>query len=875
MARRQACFIPLLLLLAARLAACQSADDDRSAAAEPAGLDALLVRPLGEAPRSPQPRETAAREPAGDPDLVLHSRVAGRFVVLFGEDACDDDEIATARLARHVAATVAPRLAAVMPAEAPPLGSMRGAAGLASEQPAARPLFTVARAIGADQQPAAAEERAARLTAAAATALSGGAGGEPGARGAAAAAAEDDACRWRARRGVRGVVVELHHKQLERDVVQAMRGADGVRSVLQDRVAGPALARDSLVVPRGSLVVPRRRPRRPRAAAQAVGPVSPAALSAGVTSAAGATLAWAGCNTKDTSLKWLGQRCPEDATKTYYTAVVAVFKSNGTVAKLKGKAECSKLRKKTPSDPQNVQWLGGCGVAPTLARDLPVGVADDGCTEVAALTAPVAAELTLTAPVKCKAESATKLRLSGKACGAGNDLLQWASAVTPGGCTLTRDALAATPRALADALGGCGAPPALAPAGTRSRLCVAAPPPVDCEGAWGEWSPCSTPCGPGNQLSTFTILQPAANGGAACDHASGDQKAQICAGDPCPVQEGPPPLPRAPVKDGQIMPSGMPRIEASVVTDGVPHVVDLGTLPQQVVVGIVDSGIDSRHPDLNYVGGTTWITTPSPSHPGDTVEAGTDHYGHGTHVAGIVGALNNGVGTVGVAPGIGLYSLKVLDGDGRGTLSSVLAAVQWAATEGVKLGIQVINLSLAAYLDPTSEDYDATAAYICSVFKEASDAGIGVVVAAGNYGSDLHYYLPASCPGIAAVTAVDAEGSAAASYTNWLPDDDVDEHHFVLAAPGTAIFSTMSLDKDSSGYKELSGTSMAAPHVSAVAASCIMSGRCAGATGYDKMQLLFGAAKGKREAQPGYGFSGDAVGTLNGKYVGYLLWDGF
>jgi hypothetical protein len=103
-------------------------------------------------------------------------------------------------------------------------------------------------------------------------------------------------------------------------------------------------------------------------------------------------------------------------------------------------------------------------------------------------------------------------------------------------------------------------------------------------------------------------------------------------------------------------------------------------------------------------------------------------------------------------PGTPVYSLKVLDGNGKGSLSQVLEAVQWAAAEGLRLGIKVLNLSLAASLDPNSEDYEATRAYICNTLKLASDAGIAVVIAAGNYAQDLHYYLPANCPGVASVT---------------------------------------------------------------------------------------------------------------------------
>jgi subtilisin family serine protease len=107
----------------------------------------------------------------------------------------------------------------------------------------------------------------------------------------------------------------------------------------------------------------------------------------------------------------------------------------------------------------------------------------------------------------------------------------------------------------------------------------------------------------------------------------------------------------------------------------------------------------------------------------------------GTHVAGIIGAKNNGQGVVGVSPGAPIYSLKVLDAQGRGSISSVLAAVSWVATEGVKQGIRVINLSLATLVDPSNaEDYAATVDIVCSVFAEAEAAGVFVATAAGNYG---------------------------------------------------------------------------------------------------------------------------------------------
>jgi subtilisin family serine protease len=86
---------------------------------------------------------------------------------------------------------------------------------------------------------------------------------------------------------------------------------------------------------------------------------------------------------------------------------------------------------------------------------------------------------------------------------------------------------------------------------------------------------------------------------------------------------------------------------------------------------------------------------------------------------------------VGVSPGVQVYSLKVLNGLGAGSLSSILGAVKWVATEGVKQGIKVINLSLVTKIDPASPMYSAFRDSICAYFTEASNAGVVVVAAAG------------------------------------------------------------------------------------------------------------------------------------------------
>jgi hypothetical protein len=113
------------------------------------------------------------------------------------------------------------------------------------------------------------------------------------------------------------------------------------------------------------------------------------------------------------------------------------------------------------------------------------------------------------------------------------------------------------------------------------------------------------------------------------------------------------------------------------------------------------------------------------------------------------------------------------------------------------------------FTDEAAEDYAATVAGVCDIFKRASDAGIICVVAAGNFGSSIRSYLPAACPTVATVTAL--ENTRAASWSNFLPSyDSTDaEKAHVIAAPGASVLSSTSFAKEPSGYRVLSGTSMA------------------------------------------------------------------
>lgn len=205
---------------------------------------------------------------------------------------------------------------------------------------------------------------------------------------------------------------------------------------------------------------------------------------------------------------------------------------------------------------------------------------------------------------------------------------------------------------------------------------------------------------------------------------------------------------------------------------------------EAVKVGIIDTGIDLFHPDLlaNIKGGvsTVWYTT-----------SYKDDNGHGTHVAGIAAALNNDIGVIGVGPKISLYAIKVLDRRGSGYLSDVIEGIDWA----IQNGMRVINMSLGTSSNIQSF-YDAV--------LRAYNAGVVIVAAAGNSGGVVSY--PAAYPEVVAVSATD-ENNNITSWSSRGPEVD-------LAAPGNNIYSTYK----GSSYKTLSGTSMAAPHVSAVAA---------------------------------------------------------
>jgi subtilisin len=207
---------------------------------------------------------------------------------------------------------------------------------------------------------------------------------------------------------------------------------------------------------------------------------------------------------------------------------------------------------------------------------------------------------------------------------------------------------------------------------------------------------------------------------------------------------------------------------------------------QDKTVWIIDTGVDMDHPDLN-VNKERSLSFISGQASAD------DNNGHGTHVAGIIGALNNTIGVVGVASGVQLVALKVLDQLGEGKLSSVVAAIAHVSQNG-KAG-DVVNMSLG--LEGISPTLDREV-------KAAADKGILFAIAAGNDSKLANTSSPGRVnhANVFTVSAVDSTGKFA-SFSNY-GNDAVD-----VAAYGVRILSTYMNGR----YAILSGTSMAAPHV--------------------------------------------------------------
>ncbi|TKI13698.1 peptidase S8 [Bacillus wiedmannii] len=239
----------------------------------------------------------------------------------------------------------------------------------------------------------------------------------------------------------------------------------------------------------------------------------------------------------------------------------------------------------------------------------------------------------------------------------------------------------------------------------------------------------------------------------------------------------------------ETIPTGITSIKA-------PELWEVSKKGEGIVIAVIDSGVDVEHPDLkeNIIDGYNFTDDDN----GDP-HAYYDYKGHGTHVAGIIAASENGEGIIGVAPKAKLLILKVLNKKGLGKIDSLINAIEYAISWRGKNNeqVQVMNLSLGS-LKKSDE--------LRRVIKKANKQGIILVGASGNYGDNDsetdEILFPNFYKEVIQIGAVDLEKKIS-RFSNSNPNLD-------FVAPGENIISTYI----GQSYSSMSGTSMASPHVS-------------------------------------------------------------
>lgn len=253
----------------------------------------------------------------------------------------------------------------------------------------------------------------------------------------------------------------------------------------------------------------------------------------------------------------------------------------------------------------------------------------------------------------------------------------------------------------------------------------------------------------------------------------------------------------------QTIPTGVPRIFANYTALDIDGVDDRRV---NVDVAVIDTGVDLDHPDLNVVAWTRCTRGRCRSTGSD------DGNGHGTHVAGTIGALDNNIGPVGVAPGARIWSVGVLGANGSGSTADIIAGVDWVTARASS--IEVANMSLGGQF---------TSSALTTAITNSINAGVVYVVAAGNSDMNAAGFTPANHPDVITVSALAdfnglAGGGAAATCRSDVDDTLANFSNYgatvEIAAPGVCIYSTWRYG----GYNTISGTSMASPHVAGAAA---------------------------------------------------------
>ena len=226
-------------------------------------------------------------------------------------------------------------------------------------------------------------------------------------------------------------------------------------------------------------------------------------------------------------------------------------------------------------------------------------------------------------------------------------------------------------------------------------------------------------------------------------------------------------------------------------TLAVEKAVHAGLTGKGVRIGILDTGVRLDHPDLHLSGGASFV---------QGITSPNDDNGHGTHVAGIIAAKNNEIGSVGVAPDAQIYGVKVLDSNGEGNQSDVVAGINWALEQD----LDIINLSITS---------PSGSLLLEETLQKAYDHGMLIIAASGNFPSSLNEKIdvlyPARYPTVIAVGSVN-EDLVLSPFSYYGSDLE-------FVAPGEKIYSTIN-GSGNEAYGYSTGTSMAAPFVTGMAA---------------------------------------------------------
>ncbi len=336
----------------------------------------------------------------------------------------------------------------------------------------------------------------------------------------------------------------------------------------------------------------------------------------------------------------------------------------------------------------------------------------------------------------------------------------------------------------------------------------------------------------------------------------------------------------------QTVPTGVDRIDAD--QNATAHITNAsGGTNLNIDVAVIDTGVDTQHPELNVAGGAGFSGS-SCSNP-----SYEDDMGHGTHVAGTIGAIDNDRGVVGVAPGARIWAVKVLDSSGSGLDSCVIKGIDWVTEQRQAfndgqggIDIRVVNMSLGGEAGgPPSADP------MCSAIDAAVNAGVIFAVAAGNSSEDASNFSPAHCTSPIVVSAfADFDGNPGglcnggaclppylacqgcfSDTFNSCPNQTQHDDTFAcfsnfgaaidIAAPGVDIISTYPPLGGACGgapcYAVMSGTSMATPHVTGALALFVLATGYSGSTQASSVMNAFTAAGYTRPQNSSCGFTGD------------------